>query len=269
MARLPVPGSDEGTWGTILNEFLRTSHQEDGSLKSSAVEASGTLLKSNNLSDLSDVPTARANLQLGTAATRNVGTIASTVAAGDDNRFQVAPGYYPPEGYGCFALSGAVEACRSITIGSGDFFGCRIWVPAGKQITTVAAPIVAGTYDGVGSPNQFVLYEDDGATGYMTSDDSGLWGSTGWRSGTFATPIPSAANGRFVRVFLMIRGYSNVGVHFPTSADNLATAINGGIGSAASVRRAAYQGGVTTPPATIDPDSYGGALGYMPLVGLA
>ncbi len=33
MARLPVPGSDEGTWGTLLNEFLRVSHHEDGSLR--------------------------------------------------------------------------------------------------------------------------------------------------------------------------------------------------------------------------------------------
>lgn len=33
MARLPVPGSDQGTWGDILNEFLVVSHNADGSLK--------------------------------------------------------------------------------------------------------------------------------------------------------------------------------------------------------------------------------------------
>ena len=33
MARLPVPGNDEGTWGTLLNEFLRVSHREDGALR--------------------------------------------------------------------------------------------------------------------------------------------------------------------------------------------------------------------------------------------
>jgi len=33
MARLPQPGSDKGTWGDILNDYLATSHNSDGSLK--------------------------------------------------------------------------------------------------------------------------------------------------------------------------------------------------------------------------------------------
>ncbi|MBI1856642.1 SGNH/GDSL hydrolase family protein [Candidatus Saccharibacteria bacterium] len=41
MARLPTPGSDNGTWGGILNDFLSQSHNSDGSLKLSAVSASG------------------------------------------------------------------------------------------------------------------------------------------------------------------------------------------------------------------------------------
>lgn len=31
MARLPTPGGDAGTWGDILNEFLRQEHADDGS----------------------------------------------------------------------------------------------------------------------------------------------------------------------------------------------------------------------------------------------
>ncbi|MEP7167531.1 MAG: glycosyl hydrolase family 28-related protein [Candidatus Woesebacteria bacterium] len=34
MARLPTVGGDEGNWGTVLNEFLQTSHNSDGTLKS-------------------------------------------------------------------------------------------------------------------------------------------------------------------------------------------------------------------------------------------
>lgn len=41
MARLPVPGSDSGDWGDILNEYLSVSLNADGSLKTSAVNASG------------------------------------------------------------------------------------------------------------------------------------------------------------------------------------------------------------------------------------
>ena len=33
MARLPQPGGDQGNWGEILNDFLRTSHDDDGFLK--------------------------------------------------------------------------------------------------------------------------------------------------------------------------------------------------------------------------------------------
>lgn len=37
MARLPVPGSDSGTWGTILNDFLGQAHNSDGTLKSGLI----------------------------------------------------------------------------------------------------------------------------------------------------------------------------------------------------------------------------------------
>jgi hypothetical protein len=33
MARLPTPGSDNGNWGDILNDYLNQAHQDDGTLK--------------------------------------------------------------------------------------------------------------------------------------------------------------------------------------------------------------------------------------------
>lgn len=47
---------------------------------------SSMLQKANNLSDVANVTTSRANLGLGGAATLNVGTTTGTVAAGDDSR---------------------------------------------------------------------------------------------------------------------------------------------------------------------------------------
>ena len=35
MARLPQPGGDQGSWGDVLNDFLSTEHNDDGSLKAS------------------------------------------------------------------------------------------------------------------------------------------------------------------------------------------------------------------------------------------
>ena len=45
MARLPQPGSDQGTWGDVLNDYLGQSHTTDGSLKADSVGA--PQLKSN------------------------------------------------------------------------------------------------------------------------------------------------------------------------------------------------------------------------------
>lgn len=40
MPRLPTPGSDDGTWGNILNDFLQQSHNNDGTLKDGVVDSS-------------------------------------------------------------------------------------------------------------------------------------------------------------------------------------------------------------------------------------
>lgn len=47
MARLPVPGSDEGTWGDILNSFLQQSHTAQGDLKPDSVGS--TQLQANSV----------------------------------------------------------------------------------------------------------------------------------------------------------------------------------------------------------------------------
>jgi hypothetical protein len=40
MARLPIPGGDNNTWGTILNDYLSVSHNSDGTLKVEVTDAS-------------------------------------------------------------------------------------------------------------------------------------------------------------------------------------------------------------------------------------
>jgi hypothetical protein len=40
MARLPQPGSDKGTWGSVLNDYLAQVHNSDGTLKTSIVTSS-------------------------------------------------------------------------------------------------------------------------------------------------------------------------------------------------------------------------------------
>jgi hypothetical protein len=44
MARLPIPGSDDNQWGSILNDFLQQEHNNDGTHKlSKIVDADATL----------------------------------------------------------------------------------------------------------------------------------------------------------------------------------------------------------------------------------
>lgn len=45
MARLPVPGGDVDAWAGILNEFLRVSHNEDGTQKTDSVPARSVKLR--------------------------------------------------------------------------------------------------------------------------------------------------------------------------------------------------------------------------------
>lgn len=58
MARLPVPGSDDGDWGDILNDYLRQIHTEGGLLKDSVVAETnlsvGVQNKLNALSSVTD-----------------------------------------------------------------------------------------------------------------------------------------------------------------------------------------------------------------------
>jgi hypothetical protein len=41
--RLPTPGGDDGTWGTVLNDFLAIAHNSDGTLLTSALQQAGAV----------------------------------------------------------------------------------------------------------------------------------------------------------------------------------------------------------------------------------
>lgn len=137
MARLPQPGSDEGTWGTILNDFLVQSHNTDGTLRAGAVDDSGAAMVANNLSDLTDITAARNNLGLGTSATRDVGVIAGTVAAGDDTRLSDSR---TPDGAAGGDLSGTYPNPTVAKVNNVTFSGTPIagQVPVASSATAAS-----------------------------------------------------------------------------------------------------------------------------------
>jgi hypothetical protein len=52
--RLPVPGSDDGQWGTILNDYLLVEHNADGTLK---VRTDGTFVATSGAQSVDGVKT--------------------------------------------------------------------------------------------------------------------------------------------------------------------------------------------------------------------
>jgi len=54
MPRLPQPGSDDGQWGTVLNDFLSVEHNADGSLK---IRTDGTFVATSGAQAISGVKT--------------------------------------------------------------------------------------------------------------------------------------------------------------------------------------------------------------------
>ena len=72
MARLPVPGSDSGTWGQVLNDYLSVAHDTDGSIKASAVD--GSAIQDNSVTN--------AKLAAGSGTNGQVLTKNSGVASG-------------------------------------------------------------------------------------------------------------------------------------------------------------------------------------------
>jgi hypothetical protein len=77
MARLPVPGSDSGTWGTVLNEYLSVELNTDGTLK-----RGGEITDALNTANAAETA-ANSKIPLSTVTTKGdliVATAASTVS---------------------------------------------------------------------------------------------------------------------------------------------------------------------------------------------
>lgn len=84
MSRLPVPGSDDGTWGDVLNDFLGVEHNSDGTLKTSGTLAS----KANSAITISAGTglTGGGDLTANRSFAVNFGTTSGTVTQGNDSR---------------------------------------------------------------------------------------------------------------------------------------------------------------------------------------
>ena len=90
MARLPIPGSDNGAWGTVLNEFLDVEHNPDGTLRrgpdiTNALNTANSAQTSANNKIDKTILTTKGDMLVastaGTAARLGVGTNSQYLAA--------------------------------------------------------------------------------------------------------------------------------------------------------------------------------------------
>lgn len=80
-AQLPTPGGDDGTWGTILNQFLLVSHNADGTLQTSALTQAGAVTSVNGNSPTSGVVTITPSDLGALASSNNLGDVSSPETA--------------------------------------------------------------------------------------------------------------------------------------------------------------------------------------------
>jgi hypothetical protein len=176
---------------------------------------------------------------------------------------------YPLSAYGFFTASADLDLFGKA--GEQDpineIFFSRIFVPAGKAITCVAALVtVAGATPGSGLQG-FGIYSDDGSQLLYSSPAPVLWTSTGWHVDTLGTPIAAQGADRFVYVGRAATGYGTA--PFMPYCVIPALLTQGG-GNGVSHRRSFYLSpGTATWPTSINPATAGtDAGGYIPLITL-
>ena len=172
---------------------------------------------------------------------------------------------YPLAGYGFFSASVPIETARADS-DHGPSWATRVWVPAGKEITTIGVFVTIPGSAGSGGNNAFAIYDDGGAFVASTPIDNNLWlPDHDWALKDLSAPVAAQGSGRFVYVATSANGAGNPWIAY----------LNIGFGEnlfkhgAVNKPRAIALGGMSSSfPSTIDV-SGGSNFGYLPLVVLA
>lgn len=169
MSRLPTPGSDNGAWGSILNDFLAVAHNTDGTIKPTAV--TGTSLSS-------PLPISQGGTG---SSTQTFVDISTSQTIGGAKTFSVAPvvptNSFPESAVTNLVTDLAAKVNASTVTTKGDLLAAtgasaitRVGVGSNGQVLTADSTQTAGVRWEFGSYTTNV--KDYGATGNGTTDDT-------------------------------------------------------------------------------------------------
>jgi hypothetical protein len=186
--RLPVPGSDDGQWGTILNDYLLVEHNADGTLK---VRTDGTFVDVTNaqtvagvktFSSLPVVPTATPTDAGQVASKSYVDAVGSGLTSDINERVTVADG-----GGETFFDAGNSGAAKTIDLANGNV----------QKLTLTANCTITLTAPASGAYRSLLLFVFQDGTGARTITWPGsvLWGTAG-------APTLSTAAGKMDKILL-------------------------------------------------------------------
>jgi len=202
MARLPVPGSDTGTWGTVLNEFLQVEHNDDGTLK-----AGGSL--ASKADDSAVVHNTGAETVAG-VKTFSSSPIVPTPTSGT----QVANKTYvdslaalgTPADPALFGLSMWTSPLYSATATYGPSAQTFVGVLSRSSVSTTITKLgtwllTAGATAGAGV-NGLALYSESGTLLAQTGDMTVEFQTTGYVEGTLTSSYDIVADTNYYIYFL-------------------------------------------------------------------
>lgn len=189
MARLPQPGADEGVWGDVLNNYLSTVHNPDGTLKDDVVTASSLApdavspanLQDNSVTEpklnISNTPTGGQILGFdGTNLTWTNAAAAPDATTGSKGIVQLAGDLSGTAAAPTVpGLAGKVDTTRTITAGTGlsgggDLSANRTLTVTDDTTTQKVELAKAGTLQG--TRKQINLIEGTNVT-LTTADNPG------------------------------------------------------------------------------------------------
>ncbi|MGB4957796.1 MAG: hypothetical protein WBO49_05070 [Candidatus Saccharimonas sp.] len=187
MTRLPIPGSDSGSWGQILNDYLSQAHNADGTLKDGIINDANISTGTIEEGKLSTAVQTKLNAVAGaTGATGAQGATGAVGAAGA----QGAVGATGPQGpigtTGSIGATGAQGPAGSQGATgpqgnpgvTGNTGATGATGPAGADGTSVT--ISGSVANAAALPTG--LGPSDAGDGYLTNDDGHLhiWSGSTW-----------------------------------------------------------------------------------------